>query len=239
MPNTATDPRAQLALLHLTDSALPTGGFAHSFGMEDYLLRGAIHNEHTYAAWLHGYIRQTAYTEGLLARFAAELGHRASAGEDVSRELSELDNLAHISLIPEQVRTANASMGKRMARVVRHVAPDVKIAGTYIEGIEDGTFYGCPAIAYGLAVAGLGVDVASAVRSYLMQLTTSINQNAIRGIPIGQDAGQRVLVGTYPVIEESTGLVLELDMLDLGASPPGLELAQMDHETQHSRMFMS
>lgn len=239
MPNTVTSTRAQLVLLHLTDSALPTGGFSHSFGLEDYLLREIVHDEETYEGWLHEYIRQVAYTEGLVARFAAELTLRAVAGEDVMEELGALDTAAHVSLIPEQIRTANASMGKRMSRVVRHVAPDVEISAHYSTGIEEGLYYGCPAIAYGVTLAGLDVDAATVVRSYLMQLTSSINQNAIRGIPIGQEAGQRVLAGTYPVIEEAVELVLELGMVDLGASPPGLELAQMHHETQHSRMFMS
>lgn len=238
MQNTAISARAQLALLHLTDSALPTGGFSHSFGLEDYLLRGVVHDESSYTAWLHGYIRQTAYTEGLLTRMAVDLVRRASDG-DVSEELSSLDATAHVSLIPKQIRTANSSMGKRMGRVVRHVAPDVELSEKYIAGIENDAFHGCPAIAFGLAVGGLGVDPATAVRSYLLQLSGCINQNAIRGIPIGQDAGQRVLVGTYPVIEETVELVLTLKPVDLGASPPGLELAQMNHETQHSRMFMS
>lgn len=239
MQNIAISARAQLALLHLSDSALPTGGFSHSFGLEDYLLRGVVHDEHSYAAWLHGYIRQTAYTEGLLTRMATDLVWRAGDGGNVHDELSSLDATAHVSLIPEQIRTANSSMGKRMGRVVRHVAPDVELSERYIAGIENGAFHGCPAIAFGLAVGGLGVDPVTAVRSYLLQLSGCINQNAIRGIPIGQDAGQRVLVGTYPVIEETVELVLTLEPVDLGASPPGLELAQMNHETQHSRMFMS
>lgn len=137
------------------------------------------------------------------------------------------------------MREANASMGKRMGRVVAEVAPDVEASNAYIEKVESGELNGCPAIAFGLAVGGLGVEVRTAVQAYLMQLTTSMNQNAIRGIPIGQTAGQRILAACYPIITETVEHIMQLEMIDLGAAPPGLELAQMHHEQQRSRMFMS
>lgn len=235
-------PRAQLVLMHLTDSALPTGGFSHSLGMEDYMLRGLVHDPESYISWLHSYIRQIVYTEGLLARYAATVGREAGTDEpspDQLQRVRDLDDSSHVSLLPRQIRQASASMGKRMARIIAQVVPEVAISAHYGEGIEDETYYGCPAIAFGLAVGGLDVDEENAVRAYLLQLTTSINQNAIRGIPIGQDAGQRALASAHPVIEEAVKHVMQLSEVDLGASAPGLELAQMHHEQQISRMFMS
>jgi urease accessory protein len=251
MPSTPISDRAQLVLLHLTDSALPTGGFSHSFGMEDYLLRGLVDSPDSFERWLHSYVRQTAHNEGLAARIAAQIavptthGDRAgedlrdSAGEDLLAEVAELDALLHASLIPAQIRAANTSMGKRMGRIVRHVVPDARLAEEYIRAIEAGQVAGSPAIVFGLAVSHLGVPPELVVRAFLMQLTTSITQNAIRGIPIGQDAGQRILAGTHAVVSQTVDEVMQLEQVDLGAAPPALELAQMHHETQRSRMFMS
>lgn len=239
MPNTPISGRAQLVLLHLTDSALPTGGFSHSFGLEDYLLRGIVDGPDSFERWLHSYVRQTAHNEGLAARLAAQLELRSRTGEDVTGEVAELDVLMHVSLIPAQIRAANTSMGKRMGRIVRHVVPDALTAAEYISAIEAGRLAGSPAIVFGLAVSHLDVPPELVVRAFLMQLTTSITQNAIRGIPIGQDAGQRILAGTHAVISETVEEVMHLERVDLGAAPPALELAQMHHETQRSRMFMS
>ena len=66
-----------------------------------------------------------------------------------------------------------------------------------------------------------------------------MTQNAIRAIPIGQDAGQRVLVGAYPVIEQAVEMTMRHDLSDLGSVAPRLEIAQMAHEELRARMFMS
>lgn len=239
MQNTHISPRAQLALLHLTDSALPTGGFSHSLGMEDYLLRDIVTDPESYMGWLNAYIRQTAPTEGLLSRLATEMGLKARDGEADYDALAELDRMSHVCVLPVQIRNANQQMGKRMGRIIAQVVPEAEMALAYSAGMEDGTYYGAPPIAFGLAAGELGVDPETALRAFLMQLTTSINQNAIRGIPIGQDAGQRALYNSYEAIEDAVEATANMTLLDLGASAPGLELAQMAHETRLARMFMS
>lgn len=235
--------RAQLAMLHFTDSALPTGGFSHSYGMETYLQRDDVRDPETFATWLRAYLRQAAYNDGLICRYATEVGAQVNSGEldeDAAyARLAELDQLAHVSLVPRQVRDANSSMGTRMAKIGPVAVPESPILQRYCKEVREGELHGSPAIVHGLALGVLGLDVAEAVRSYLMQLTVSLTQNGIRGIPIGQDAGQRVLSAMYPVINRTAEKILTLGMIDLGMSSPGLEIAQIQHETHRSRMFMS
>ncbi|HZK32042.1 MAG TPA: urease accessory UreF family protein [Corynebacterium sp.] len=244
MPSTPTDPAAGpvnstalLSMLHLSDSALPTGGFAHSFGLETYLQRDLVNSPETYRQWLHAYLRQASYNDALIARLAADaLAHPLAEAQE---KLRELDALAHATLVPRQVREANKSMGRRMCKIIAIVVPDHPLADWYVQQVQEGTLHGCPALAHGLALAAAGLDTGSTVRSYLIQLAASLTQNAIRGIPIGQDAGQRVLVSSYPVIEECVQTIAGLGLLDVGATAPGLEVAQMHHEGQRARMFMS
>ncbi|QGU05625.1 urease accessory protein UreF [Corynebacterium comes] len=242
MPGTPTSgqvssPHALLTMLHLTDSALPTGGFSHSLGLESYLQRDLVNSPETFSRWMYAYIRQTSYNDALVAKLTAEAV--AQPHEEAVRSLKLLDALAHTTLVPRQIRDANASMGLRMCKIIAVAVPDHPLIEWYTEAVTEGHAYGCPALAHGLALSAVGLDTQMVVRSYLMQTTASLTQNAIRGIPIGQDAGQRALVGSYPVIEEAVAATLRNGYLDLGAAAPGLEIAQMQHESLRSRMFMS
>ena len=63
--------RALALLLQLSDSALPTGGFSHSFGFEQYLSRGEVHDASTFSQWLRVFVAtQLTYTDALLMRMA-------------------------------------------------------------------------------------------------------------------------------------------------------------------------
>jgi len=76
-----------LAAMQLTDSALPTGAFSHSLGFESYIEAGIIHDEASFAAWLHMFCTQQltftaiAYLcSSLIVGFALLwLGHRLAA----------------------------------------------------------------------------------------------------------------------------------------------------------------
>src|SRR6476620_10629772 len=73
----------QLALQQLTDSALPTGAFAHSFGFETYVDAGVVADEVGFGGWLSAFVSQSlAYSDGLAVRLYYE-------GVD----LGELDSL--------------------------------------------------------------------------------------------------------------------------------------------------
>ena len=49
----------------------------------------------------------------------------------------------------------------------------------------------------------------------------------------------RIVLRSFSQLEKMTQEIQELDASYLGANTPGLELAQMKHETQVFRLFMS
>ena len=64
-------------------------------------------------------------------------------------------------------------------------------------------------------------------------------QNAVRAIPLGQKDGQMILSQLFPELVILSESINDLDRSYLGAMMPGIELAQIRHETQIFRLFMS
>ena len=94
-----TDPRL-LSLLHFADSALPTGGYAHSFGLERYCQAGLVRDRHGLERFLQTQIEGSA---GPCDATAAAGALRALARDDVAAcrrlddELDAILSLIHIS----------------------------------------------------------------------------------------------------------------------------------------------
>ena len=231
MQNTPTSSGHLLTLLQLSDSALPTGAFSHSFGMESYLETGQVHDEASFAHWLRLFLEQSLiYTDGLLLRLAFEA--------DNDQRIIELDRLIHASALPRQLRIAAQKMGARMLAVALAGFPVLSLR-SYQQAVQAGTGTGHPAIAYALAARGAGAPLADALSSYLFSTATSLTQNAIRAIPLGQDAGQRVIRQMHETVNAAVAKIFTLDDQDLGVATTALEIAQMRHEHQRARMFMS
>lgn len=227
-------PQYLLPLLQLSDSALPTGAFSHSFGMESYLADGTIVDEKTFAAWLRAYLeRQLTYTDGLAIR----LTHEALDDGDLPA-VWRLDRMIAALTLPEQIRIATATMGRRTTDIGQLVAPESSL-GEYAAELDSGRCHGHPAIAFALLAHAVGAPTATAIEAHLFAAVCSLTQNAVRAIPIGQNAGQRIQRAMHPVVAGAVGTVLTLTEDDLGAVSPGLEIAQMRHQRLRARMFMS
>lgn len=124
MPSTLTDTPApqwgepagwQLPLAQLCDSALPTGAFSHSFGLETYICEGVVDGEASFVSWLRALVStQLTFSEGLGLRLAFE----AVAADDWEA-IAHLDALLVAQAVPIQVRRAGVTMGRRMLTIAR------------------------------------------------------------------------------------------------------------------------
>lgn len=226
MPNTRTS--YQLGLQQLTDSALPTGAFAHSLGFETYIERGLIHDADSYGHWLTAFIgQQLTHSDGLAIRLLYE-----------GIPVAELDAVLTAQLLARQVREASITMGGRLLEIGSQIFPSPELA-EYSDLVTTGRAAGHQPLAFAVVARSLGVPPAEALAAYLFAAVTSLTQNAVRAIPLGQNAGQRLLGRAADDVAAAVERIGHLTPEDFGAMTPGLEISQMRHERQRARMFMS
>ena len=259
MPSTLTDTPApqwgepagwQLPLAQLCDSALPTGAFSHSFGLETYICEGVVDGEASFVSWLRVLVfTQLTFSEGLGLRLAFE----AVAADDWEA-IAHLDALLVAQAVPLQVRRAGVTMGRRMLTIARLALEGTdggRLLSRYAALIDTGDTGnaggtkgsgGCrshPAIVLAIAGYALEAPPAAVTAAYLQSSVISLTQNAVRAIPLGQDAGQRAIASVRGDVRAAVRRIGGLDETELGAAAPGIEISQMRHERQRARMFMS
>jgi urease accessory protein len=178
--------------------------------------------------WLRAFIgQQLTYSDGLAIRFLYE-------GVDVG----ELDVLLSASLLAREVREASVKMGLRLLEIGGEVFPSAEL-GLYRDLVATGRAAGHQPLAFAVVARSLGVPRTEAVSAYLFAAVTSLTQNAVRAIPLGQNAGQRLLRKASDDVAAAVERIAHLTPDDFGAVSPGLEISQMRHERQRARMFMS
>ncbi len=247
MPSTLTDPCApewdepvcwQLPLAQLCDSALPTGAFSHSFGLETYICEGVVDDEASFVSWLRALVStQLTFSEGLGLRLAFE-----AVVADDWEAIAHLDELLVAQAVPIQVRRAGITMGRRLLTIARLALKGTdgdRLLSRYAVLVDAEVCCAHPAIVLAIAGYVLTAPPAAVTAAYLHSSVISLTQNAVRAIPLGQDAGQRAIASVRDDVRAAVRRIGGLDEMDLGAAAPGIEISQMRHERQRARMFMS
>lgn len=231
----------RLAILQFADSALPVGTFAHSFGLESALADGSVRDEVDVAAWLQEYIAGQLVTNDLLVIRAVYTQLEEAlgvAGPALPEGVALLDRVITASTLAAEAREASRTMGARLLEVAVECFPSPAV-DAYAEAVRTGVCLGHFPIAFALSLAGLGADRSEVMRTYATSVVVGLTQNAVRAVPLGQAAGQRIITHLHPSITRAVSRAQTLPEDLLGATSPQLEIAQMRHEHLHARMFSS
>lgn len=223
-----------LALFQLCDSNFPTGAFSHSYGLENYIQENTVHNVETFSQWLRVFIQeQLLNTDGL----ACHLVYQALEDEDFEK-VWKLDRMLTVQNLPRETREGSMRMGERMLELVQSLY-EIPALLPYRKRITEKKSFGHPAVVFTMVAHNLGVSKSTTVLFYLYSVVSSIVQNAVRGIPLGQTAGQKIIRDIQPVLLKAATAIGQLGEEDFGIVSPGIELSQMRHERVNIRIFMS
>lgn len=213
---------ALLRLLQLASPALPVGGFAYSDSLETAVDRGWVAGEDDALAWIRGRLRHP------WARVDLPILARLRAGVDVDDWAARL----RASRDSREARTADRQLGQALARLLADL--DVADAAAWRTAPT-------ASLAVGFALAGRAwqIPTESLLAGYAWTLCDSQVAAAIKLVPLGQTAGQRILSTLGAEIPATCAFALELGDDEIGACAPAVALAGAWHERQQVRLFRS
>jgi urease accessory protein len=223
-----------LSFLHFADSAFPTGGYAHSFGLETYCQEGLVRGREDLERFL---VAQLEGSSGPCDATAVVGALRGAAREDL-QACRDLDARLEAMKPVKEFREGSRQMGRQTLRVAAALTGDSRL-GRYSGDVDKGLAPGHHAVAYGLASAALRWTPEWAATAYLYSTTALLVGAALRLLSMGQMEGQRVLWGLHPVIERVAREAAAREPGDLWSFAPGIEIAGIRHAALEMRLFRS
>jgi urease accessory protein len=221
-----------LRLLQLGDSALPIGGYSHSWGLEAAIDRGLVRDAPDLERWVRLWLREAVGPfEGVIV---AAVCRSTSVFDWPSILLA--NELLWTGMSPTTLRHASRDMGEQLLALAEGW-PWAAESVVVLRGLFDGEWHHAPVFATLAVAAGAAPDDALTV--YLHQAALGAIGAGVRAIPIGHTHGQQVLARLQ---DEITVLAEELACRDLetaGSFCPAYEVLCHAQSQLYTRIFRS
>ena len=217
-----------LRLLHLASPALPVGAYSYSQGLE-YAVE---------AQWVRDAANAFDWIDGLLSHTLAHLDVPVAARLYRAWQTDDVDAVARWSQFllanreARELQDEDHNMGLSLARLLNDLG--MREAAAWCK-----TEHACFLSLFTLAAQRGHITLPDAVHGYLWSWSENQVLSAVKLIPLGQTAGQRLLMQLIPRIAQAVNIGLSLADDEIGFSAPGLAVAGALHETQYSRLFRS
>jgi urease accessory protein len=218
-------------LFQLTSPALPVGAYSYSQGLEWAAEDGVVRDEASAGEWIAEVLHSG------VGGFEAPLLARVMAAVDAAdwQRLAALNELFIATRESSELRNETLQMGHSL-RVLLDALDDVPLAvREALRGLGEVSFpvvWACIAAAWGIPPRG-------AVTAYLWAWAENQVMAAVKIVPLGQTAGQRLLFDLGTVVEQVADKALALDEDDWSNFAPSFAIASCKHETQYTRLFRS
>jgi urease accessory protein len=220
---------ALLHLLQFASPALPIGGYSYSQGLEAALESGLVHDADSARDWMRRCLHEVMATwdAPLFWRLLAAFASRDAAAIALWSEcfLASRDTA--------EFRAETVQMGYSLGRLVAELgvveADLLALAGPELS---------LPA-AFACAVDALDIPHEEAVLALLFSWLENQVLVCVKSVPLGQVAGQRLLLSLRPDLEAAARRARELPDDALSNWSPGLSMLSTRHETQHGRLYRS
>ncbi|PRZ43937.1 urease accessory protein [Antricoccus suffuscus] len=215
---------AGIGALLLADGRLPTGGYAHSGGLEPALAAGLDLGD------VPAYMRARLQTVGLVDASAAVLARRSDGLADLQAAL--------LARIPsEPLRAASTSLGRGLTRLARRLWPEHH-ATHMLEALPSAPLR---PIALGAIGAILELEERQIARISLYDDAQTVAAAALKLLPVDPADAARWVLESAPIVEESVLLAVATSRPQQlpALTAPLIEQWSLDHSARTRRIFVA
>lgn len=210
---------------------MPIGAYSYSQGLERVVEDGRVRDAGSAQAWIGDLLELS-----IAAGEAAIAWRLLTSASDRDWPLFTAWNARfRASRETAEILAETLQMGTSLAKL----AGDLDLLDDGARGVLRACEPPTLPAAYALGARGFGVPAEGALTAYVWSWVENQVLAAIKLVPLGQLAGQRMLVAlgaTIPGVVATASTIAD-DRISMFA--PGLALASARHETQYTRLFRS
>ena len=221
-----------LQLMWLASPALPVGGFSYSEALEAAVDDGRVTGEASAAAWL---ANQMALAPARADLPVLAQAHAAWQRHDLAR-ITQLNDFIGRTRETRELRLQSEQMGRSLVEWLRNQSAGDDALLQHLAALAPSPTW---PIAFALATARANASAAQALHASLFGWAENMVQAALKAVPLGQLAGQRILQALVERMPALIASALTMTDDDMQSFSPMLGIASARHETQYSRLFRS
>ena len=218
-------------LLHLVDSALPTGSFAYSYGLESSITTGLINSPSALRNYLYAYVQQAGSAELPFINSTFQLTEKSPGFATVAEEYDA-------QLLVPALRNASAVQGRNWLKLLATFYPEAEL-DTITHWFVTQEIAPHFTLVFTLSLQRAGFALAELQAMYLHLLLRDQLSAAIRLGLLGPLAGHQLQHDFYAVFEHILARSAGKVYGEATRSAFVLEMAQVLHQNLYSRLFQN
>ena len=218
-------------LLHLVDSAIPTGSFAYSYGLESSITFGLVNTPFALRNYLYSYLQQAGSAELPFIHSAFHLTEKSPKFQAVAEEYDA-------QLLVPALSRASAVQGRNWLKLLATFYPEAELE-TITHWFAAHEIPPHFTLVFALALQRVGFELKELQAMYLHMLLRDQLSAAIRLGFLGPLEGHRLQHDFYAVFEHVLAAQAGKGYDEAVRSGFLLDVAQVLHEDIYSKLFQN